>query len=83
MEAAISAHFGTPVHLVLIIDDDGGPPPRTVTSPAPESPHGPAGGIDGIDDVDPSDLVAAEDDAASEAEARLLQAFPGASEVGA
>ncbi len=79
VEAAISAHFGTPVHLVLIIDDDAGPPPRTVTSAAPESSRDLA---DDVDDVDPSDLAAAGDDASSEAEARLLQAFPGASEVG-
>jgi DNA polymerase III subunit gamma/tau len=78
VEAAIAAHFGLPVRLVLTIDDDAGPPPRSVPS---------AGSVleahdEFVDDVDPSDLTG-DDDAVSAAEARLLQAFPGASEVGA
>jgi DNA polymerase III subunit gamma/tau len=78
VEAAISEHFGTPVRLVLTIDDDAGPPPRTVSSAG--SPLQAPDEFD--DDIDPSAMTGA-DDAVSEAEARLLQAFPGASEVGA
>ncbi len=81
MEAAISAHFGTPVRLVLTIDDDAGPPPRADT-PTGSELRAPGALIDDVDDVDPSELRG-DVDAASAAEARLLQAFPGASEVGA
>jgi DNA polymerase-3 subunit gamma/tau len=81
VEAAISAHFGTPVRLVLTIDDDAGPPPRAVLSAGPELGT-PNEFVEGVDDVDPSELTG-DDDAVSAAEARLLQAFPGASEVGA
>ncbi len=78
VEAAISDHFGTPVRLVLTIDDDTGPPPRTVSSAG--SPLQAPDEFD--DDMDPSAMTD-DDDVVSEAEARLLQAFPGASEVGA
>ena len=81
VEAAISAHFGTPVRLVLTIDDDAGPPPRADT-PTGSELRAAGALIDDVDDVDPSELRG-DDDAASAAEARLLQAFPGASEVGA
>ena len=84
VEAAISAHFGAPVRLVLTIDDDAGPPRRADTSAGSDlrAPGTPIDDVDDVDDVDPSEL-SGDDDATSAAEARLLQAFPGASEVGA
>jgi len=98
VEAALAAHFGTAVRLVLVIDDSAPPPERAPTStdtadpptgdvprpssvrrsaaPAPPDP-------DEVMNVDPSESVesADDEDQASAAEARLLQAFPGASEV--
>jgi DNA polymerase III subunit gamma/tau len=89
VERALSEHFGTTVTLVLDIDDTVAPPvARAGPSPsasgrspgaAPPPVVAPA---DDIEDIDPSELL--EDtsaDQASAAEARLLQAFPGASEV--
>jgi DNA polymerase-3 subunit gamma/tau len=87
VEAALAAHFGTPVTLVLDVDD-AGPPPAPGSGPASPRRSGDAGGATGVhdaEDVDPAELM---DDAAgpatdqaSAAEARLLEAFPGASEV--
>ncbi len=82
VEAALAAHFGSPVHLVLVVD--GADPP------APVAPGGSRNSTDaraepGLepDEVDPDEFRAAtvETDQASAAEARLLEAFPGASEV--
>jgi hypothetical protein len=89
VEAALSEHFGTKVTLVLDIDDTG-TPPGTRPGPSPSvsgrPPVGaapaPAPPVDEVDDVDPSELLDdTAPDQASSAEARLLQAFPGASEV--
>ncbi len=81
VEAALSDHFGTNVTLVLQIDETASPAaPRATPSPGAAPP--PAPPPDDVEDMDPHDL--AEDssgDHASDAEARLLQAFPGASEV--
>ncbi len=88
VEAALSDHFGTTVTLVLDIDDTVAPPvARSGPSPAANRSSGnatssAASRVDDVEDIDPSDLL--EDtttDQASAAEARLLQAFPGASEV--
>jgi hypothetical protein len=83
VEAALAAHFGEPVKLVLVIDD--GPSARP--SPggpgiAPSSAPTALDDAEELDGVDPEDLVGngAPDETAA-AEARLLQAFPGASEV--
>jgi hypothetical protein len=89
VEAALSDHFGTRIALVLDIDDSGSPPgARPGRSPA-ASPGSPGAApapsappMDDVEDIDPRDIM--EDtstDQASAAEARLLQAFPGASEV--
>ena len=90
VDAALSDHFGTEVTLVLDIDDTG-PPPAPGPGPSPAAsgrspggaaPPAPAPPVDDVEYVDPSELM--EDtstDQASAAEARLLQAFPGASEV--
>ena len=98
VEAALAAHFGTAVKLVLVIDNSAPPPERAPASantaePPADGPERPSSGRratvpappapDEVMDVDPSEFVEAADDEdqASAAEARLLQAFPGASEV--
>jgi DNA polymerase-3 subunit gamma/tau len=90
VEAALRAHFSAPVSLVLVVDDggnSGGPPPAR---PAGISPSGPGTSPatrhedEDVETEDPSELLAAvsqEVDQASAAEARLLEAFPGAVEV--
>jgi DNA polymerase III subunit gamma/tau len=85
VEAALTAHFSTPVKLVLVVDDarpgsqsnnqrdDTSRPPR----PGPED-------VDEFEEEARSDFLESTGNAtdqASEAEARLLEAFPGASEV--
>ena len=89
VEAALTAHFGTKIALVLDIDEaTAPPPPRSGSSPGPSggSPgtappdSAPPGGD--AEDGDPHELMEdASTDQASDAEARLFQAFPGASEV--
>ena len=89
VEAALTAHFGTKIALVLDIDEATAPPaPRSGSSPGPSggSPgtappdSAPPGGD--AEDGDPHELMEdASTDQASDAEARLFQAFPGASEV--
>ena len=87
VEAALAAHFGGPVTLVLDVDDAAPPAGGAATGrPAPSGGKAGSGaGDDDIDHVDPADLLddvpAAPEDQTSAAEARLLEAFPGASEV--
>jgi DNA polymerase-3 subunit gamma/tau len=88
VEKALSDHFGTTVSLVLDIDDSAAPPgARSGPSPAAASPSSGAASspsappAEEIDYVDPSELDDTSTDQASAAQARLLQAFPGASEV--
>jgi DNA polymerase III subunit gamma/tau len=89
VEAALTDHFGAKVTLVLVIDDSApAPAPKSSSSAAPpgRSPRGaprdPRPPEDEVEDVDPHDLIEdASTDQASAAEARLLEAFPGASEV--
>jgi DNA polymerase-3 subunit gamma/tau len=86
IEAALAEQFGRPVPLVLVVD--GAPPPPT-PAPAGGAPSdpGPTGAThaEPADEVD--DLAVFEDDGLevadidNSAEARLLQAFPGAEEV--
>jgi DNA polymerase-3 subunit gamma/tau len=75
VEDALSAHFGTPVRLVLVVDDAASAPSPTQRATAEDRA--------GDEDVDPADLRddAGAVDQTSAAEARLLEAFPGASEV--
>ncbi len=83
VEAALTAHFSSPVPLVLDVDDA---PPAGGTAPAAAATQG-AGDPShaDVEEVDPAEFAdqAAADapDDASAAEARLLEAFPGASEV--
>jgi DNA polymerase III subunit gamma/tau len=88
VEKALSDHFGTKVTLVLHVDDTGSPPaagpgPSPAASPRPPggAPPPPARPADEVDYVDPSEMEDTSTDQASAAQARLLQAFPGASEV--
>jgi hypothetical protein len=89
VEKALSDHFGTKVTLVLDIDD-AGTPPAAGPGPSPAASGRPGGGnataqappVDEDEYVDPSELIDdTVSDQASAAEARLLHAFPGASEV--
>jgi DNA polymerase III subunit gamma/tau len=88
VEQALSDHFGTKVTLVLHVDDTLAPPaarpgpsPAASARPAGAAPPPPAPPADEVDYVDPSELEDTSTDQASAAQARLLQAFPGASEV--
>jgi DNA polymerase III subunit gamma/tau len=89
VEAALTDHFGAKVTLVLVIDDSApAPAPKSSSSAVPpgRSPRGaprdPGPPEDEVEDMDPHDLIEdASTDQASAAEARLLEAFPGASEV--
>jgi hypothetical protein len=91
VEAALAQHFGSPVTLVLVVDGgSGAAPPAAASSPDASGPP-PRGGRpaqavepDEVDEIDLDDLreaTATDTDQASAAEARLLEAFPGASEV--
>jgi len=90
VEAALSSHFGSKVTLVLDIDESG-TPPGARPGPSPAEPNRSSGGnamppappMEEIDYLDPSDMVDGNPtDQATAAEAIVLQAFPGASEVG-
>jgi DNA polymerase-3 subunit gamma/tau len=88
VEAALADQFGRPVPLVLVVDGDPGaalvPVGESgddVLAPAHSAPR--AAGSDDLEedlaDFDAAELEVAEID--NSAEARLLQAFPGAEEV--
>jgi hypothetical protein len=92
VESALEQHFGTKVKLVLVVDDEA-PPPRAGATASRRDTSTRADGVDRegsgdeveeAQDIDPSDLAAspeAGEDQASAAQARLMEAFPGASEV--
>jgi len=84
VEAALSAHFGAPVTLALVVDGGSpGGPSAGVARPGAPPPPSDAGMAD-LEEEDPGDLMPAsgdETDHMSAAEARLLEAFPGTSEV--
>jgi DNA polymerase-3 subunit gamma/tau len=84
VEAALSDRFGQPVKLVLVVagPSSASPPRQKATSGESVLTSGPH--ADGGDELDPVEFHEANEmnaDQASDAEARLLQAFPGASEV--
>jgi hypothetical protein len=95
VEQKLSAHFGTPVTLILDVDDSAspgggagaaggaGPAPVRSSEPPSASVVGRAGDSDEDDPSEFADYAEAADagEQALEAEARLLQAFPGTSEV--
>jgi hypothetical protein len=72
VEAALSAHFGRPVPLRLILDDAQWP--RLAAAPAPPPPEDPA-------EYDLAELQDAAPAPVLSPEQRLLEAFPGAEEV--
>ncbi len=92
VEQKLSAHFGTPVKLVLEVDAASAPA-ATSGSPAGSSPgstsssrdSGAPGEAPDVEPIDPADFADhgpnADTNQESEAQARLLEAFPGASEV--
>jgi DNA polymerase III subunit gamma/tau len=85
VEAALAAHFGAKVSLVLVVDGDSTAGPAAAAPVRPGAPPSPRdNGADELEEEDPADLVPAsgdETDHLSAAEARLLEAFPGTSEV--
>jgi len=92
VEAALADQFGRPVPLVLVVDGSPGAPasgaggdrpdqdpPATAPSSAPPRPVEAVDPDEDLSAFDADDLEVAEID--NSAEARLLQAFPGAEEV--
>ncbi|HEX7443966.1 MAG TPA: hypothetical protein VF320_08775, partial [Acidimicrobiales bacterium] len=86
VEAALADQFGRPVPLVLVVDGMSAPPPAAESGGPTGGPGAPpadaaAAADDGGDlaDFDADNLEVVEID--NSAEARLLQAFPGAEEV--
>jgi DNA polymerase-3 subunit gamma/tau len=85
VEAALADQFGRPVPLVLVVDGAPGAPTEPTDDEPGPTPPSPAVASDPEDVEDlavfeADDLQVAEID--NSAEARLLQAFPGAEEVG-
>jgi hypothetical protein len=77
VEAALAAHFAAPVSLRLVVDDAARPAPRTKSAPSvPDPATAPIDEID-LDELDGGPVRATE----SVAAARVLDAFPGATEV--
>ena len=92
VETALERHFGTKVKLVLVVDDETASPPAGATAPRGDisartgrvDRDDPGDDVEEAHDIDSSDLAAgpeAGEDEASAAQARLMEAFPGASEV--
>jgi nucleotide-binding universal stress UspA family protein len=78
--AALTQHFGSDVGLVLVVDEDGPyASPRGSMPPVPRGPS--ADELEGDEAEILRAAATADVDQASAAEARLLEAFPGASEV--
>ena len=84
VEQKLRAHFGAPVTLVLDVDESGSAPRAPADPPARQATGTPVREPE-VESLDASDYAEddpnAESDQASEAHARLLDAFPGASEV--
>jgi hypothetical protein len=82
VEAALGAHFMTPVRLVLIVDGaDGGTSNGTAPMPTVRSLASEPEGTLEDEDLTELDSVQGGEDHQASAVDRLLQAFPGASEV--
>jgi DNA polymerase-3 subunit gamma/tau len=84
VEQKLTAHFGAPVKLVLQVDESGAAPQAPARPPSRSGAGAPDREPE-AEILDPADYAEAgpdaESDQASEAHARLLEAFPGASEV--
>jgi hypothetical protein len=85
VELALANHFGSRVKLILIVDDSSpGTARQGNQSGGPEPGSSDEGAALEIEEEDQSALLETGEtatDQATEAEARLLEAFPGASEV--
>jgi hypothetical protein len=84
VEQKLTAHFGSPVTLVLDVDDSASAPQAPATPPRSGQATGPSVTEPEAETLDPAEYAEdpnAPGDQASEAHARLLEAFPGASEV--
>jgi recombination protein RecR len=75
--------FQTPIRLVLVVDDGQGGSSPNGAVPPPVSPSPPSDAAREFDEEDPEEFEAAPavEDHQAEAVDRLLQAFPGASEI--
>jgi hypothetical protein len=84
VEQKLTAHFGSPVKIVLEVDESGSAP-QAPARPASRQTTGVPDREPEAETLDPADYAEedpnAGSDQASEAHARLLDAFPGASEV--
>jgi hypothetical protein len=80
VEAAIAEHFGSRLSMRLVVDEPGSAGARAPAPPSepPASPS-PAHDLDELDDLDLDGGEVA--DSTSIATARVLDAFPGATEV--
>lgn len=86
VEAALAEQFGCPVPLVLVVDGLPGAESPAPPDGGPSAPVGPARvAAEDPEDVEDLAVFEADDlevaDIDNSAEARLLQAFPGAEEV--
>ncbi|HEX6493464.1 MAG TPA: hypothetical protein VF112_08115, partial [Candidatus Dormibacteraeota bacterium] len=86
VEQKLRAHFGSPVKLVLEIDESGSAPQAPAARPRGAPAAGPSArepepDVETLDPAEYAEDPNAPGDQASEAHARLLEAFPGASEV--
>jgi hypothetical protein len=83
VEGALGAHFGTRVRLELIVDGGDGGTSNGAVAIAPTRPGVASEPEDALEDEDPEELdsVQGSEDHQASAVDRLLQAFPGASEV--
>ncbi len=86
VEAALSARFETPIRLVLVVEGDGGGSTITPIPSLPDAGNSPTSAGEPaaeLDEEDPEVLLTVPivDDHQSAAVDRLLQAFPGASEI--
>jgi DNA polymerase-3 subunit gamma/tau len=87
VEAALADQFGRPVPLVLVVDGDPGgaaaaSPDSEVDAPPAQGAARPTGSDDDAEDMADFDAGGLEmADIDNSAQARLLQAFPGAEEV--
>jgi hypothetical protein len=88
VEAALTAHFKAPVRLVLVVEGDAQTPSTSGGSLPPLLAGRPDGAADDLEDENAQELeelegleVLAPEDHQASAVDRLLEAFPGASEV--
>jgi hypothetical protein len=89
VEGALSAHFNTPIRLVLVVEGGQEGPSTSAaafladTKPSYDGGNGPSAHADLELDEDTEDLrsVPTTEDHQSAAVDRLLQAFPGTSEI--